>query len=364
MESVKILFATDNFFLPQDGGGLGRNTHELCISLLRRSLSVAVLASLEPHNLIWLGNRVRSKLRRSERFPVDQIMGYPAFRGWSPTSGVGEVVRRYRPDIAIIQASRPMKFAEHFIAEHVPCIIYLHGAVFEKPRVAMNQEGLDLDFATNSEFTARKLKRQYGVEPTVIPPLVDPDRYRVESTRRKVVFVNPTKIKGLDIALHLAECRKDIEFEFVESWKIPWREWRTLRARVNSLGNVVLRRKVSDMRSLYRHARLLLVPSVWEEPWGRVVTEAHISGIPVLASTRGGLPESVGPGGILVDPDSEPAVWEEALSRLWDNTEAYERLSGAALEYSRRAEIQPDYLLQKLMTLIAERLKNASANSA
>src|SRR3546814_9881685 len=43
-----------------------------------------------------------------------------------------------------------------------------------------------------------------------------------------------------------------------------------------------------DMREVYRRTHTLLVPSQWEEAWGRVATEAQFSGIPVLASDRGG----------------------------------------------------------------------------
>jgi len=75
------------------------------------------------------------------------------------------------------------------------------------------------------------------------------------------------------------------------------------------------------------------VPSVWEEAWGRVVTEAHLSGIPVIARGIGGLPEAVGPGGILVDPSAPMDSWLNALAQLWDKPEEHRALSLAALEY-------------------------------
>src|SRR5262249_21620774 len=63
----------------------------------------------------------------------------------------------------------------------------------------------------------------------------------------------------------------------------------------------VLRERTDDMRTVYCDTRILLVPSQWEdETWGRVVSEAQLSGIPVITSDRGGLPESVGPGGIVL----------------------------------------------------------------
>jgi glycosyltransferase involved in cell wall biosynthesis len=49
---------------------------------------------------------------------------------------------------------------------------------------------------------------------------------------------------------------------------------------------------------IYRNSRLLLVPSVAPEASARVVAEALINGIPVLASERGGLPENCAGGGL------------------------------------------------------------------
>ena len=55
------------------------------------------------------------------------------------------------------------------------------------------------------------------------------------------------------------------------------------------------------MGRVFDRTRVLLMPSIWEEPFGRLPVEAGACGIPTLASARGGLPESVGDGGILID---------------------------------------------------------------
>lgn len=51
---------------------------------------------------------------------------------------------------------------------------------------------------------------------------------------------------------------------------------------------------------------LIIVPSLWHEPFGRVVIEAYQHGKPVIASNRGGLPEIIleGQTGFLFDPDN------------------------------------------------------------
>jgi glycosyltransferase involved in cell wall biosynthesis len=56
---------------------------------------------------------------------------------------------------------------------------------------------------------------------------------------------------------------------------------------------------------LFARVDALVVPSLWHEPLGRIVLEANSHGLPVLASTRGGIPEMVSEGrtGWLFDPE-------------------------------------------------------------
>jgi glycosyltransferase involved in cell wall biosynthesis len=49
--------------------------------------------------------------------------------------------------------------------------------------------------------------------------------------------------------------------------------------------------KRADVDELYRAMDLLVVPSQWDEPFGLVAAEALASGVAVLATRRGGLPE-------------------------------------------------------------------------
>jgi glycosyltransferase involved in cell wall biosynthesis len=102
------------------------------------------------------------------------------------------------------------------------------------------------------------------------------------------------------------------------------------------------------MKSIYGKARVLLAPSLWEEAWGRVATEAQFSGIPVLGSLRGGLPEAIGPGGELIDGSAPAEVWIAALRRMWDDPVHYQALSDAAYAYSARPEIEPDFQIGML----------------
>ena len=94
------------------------------------------------------------------------------------------------------------------------------------------------------------------------------------------------------------------------------------------------------MKTVYGRTRILLAPSKWEEAWGRVASEAHCSGIPVLGSTRGGLPEAVGEGGLTLDYETPADEWARELKRMWSDEPYYARLSADALRFSQRPEMQ------------------------
>jgi glycosyltransferase involved in cell wall biosynthesis len=88
--------------------------------------------------------------------------------------------------------------------------------------------------------------------------------------------------------------------------------------------------ELSDVR---RGAGVVLAPSRWEEPCPYSVLDAHAAGVPVLASDRGGLLELVGQDAAL--PGDDPNRWADALSQLWRDGDARQRLGEHCLELAR-----------------------------
>jgi len=74
----------------------------------------------------------------------------------------------------------------------------------------------------------------------------------------------------------------------------------------------------AHLRRLYHAADILVYPS-WYEGMGIPPLEAMASGVPVIASNRGALPETVGEAGILVDPGA-PELWADAIQRVLGDT--------------------------------------------
>jgi len=76
----------------------------------------------------------------------------------------------------------------------------------------------------------------------------------------------------------------------------------------------------SEIGTVLRGADLLVVPSVIEESFGRVVVEAFASGVPVVATKSGALTEIIDDGidGLLVPPRDSRTL-QEAMSRVINN---------------------------------------------
>ena len=69
---------------------------------------------------------------------------------------------------------------------------------------------------------------------------------------------------------------------------------------------------IKEVRSLMARAAILCVPSLWDEPLGRVALEGMAEGALVATTGRGGLSEAVADAGLIIDSD-DPRVWAERL---------------------------------------------------
>jgi glycosyltransferase involved in cell wall biosynthesis len=76
-----------------------------------------------------------------------------------------------------------------------------------------------------------------------------------------------------------------------------------LGERVRLVGRV----SEADKLALYRGACLYVTPSLYEG-FGLTALEAMACGVPTIAADRASLPEVVGDGGLLVEPDPEPVA--------------------------------------------------------
>jgi surfactin synthase thioesterase subunit/glycosyltransferase involved in cell wall biosynthesis len=186
-----------------------------------------------------------------------------------------------------------------------------------------------------------------------------------------VAMVNPCAVKGIDIFLALADAFPGVAFAAVPTWGTNPRDRAALEARAN----VTLLDPVDRIDDLLARVRVLLVPSVWAEARSRMVVEAMLRGIPVLASNVGGIPEAkMGVPYLLpvapitryrarLDEQMVPVAevprqdigpWIGALARLLHDDGHYRETArasrAAALEYAANLSVEPfERLLLEVM---------------
>ena len=218
---------------------------------------------------------------------------------------------------------------------------------------------LDVDsVVVPSNFSAAHYAQTLGLRCDVIPNIVDFERVRLSDPKPNfVTFVNPSYEKGVyafaRIADELGRVRPEIPILVVEgrgdeSTLVGC----GLDLRVH--GTIHLIDHPRDPRNFWNLTRICLMPSLWPESQGLVAIEAMLNGIPVVASDRGALPETLGRSGITLPLPSrltpstreiptagEVRSWVDSIIRLWDDADYYSKQSSLAVGESARWEPEP-----------------------
>ncbi|MGE0736081.1 MAG: glycosyltransferase [Alphaproteobacteria bacterium] len=339
---MRILFVLRSSHLPEFTAGLNISVHQKALALRMRGHECFVLA-LTP------------ALAADAPPLVDDALGYTTIRAADPLPALAEVADRYSIDVTVVES------AGKFVPILIRCMeLNLPTIAHISQLVATGWGGRLVPspffrYTAGSPFVRDRMRVQFGIDAAVIPSLVEPDLYRVEPTGKTALFINPTAEKGAEIFFAVAERLRHVRFTVAEAWWFdePWRNYCFKRAA--QLGNIDWWPATEDMRTLYSRARVLLAPSVWEEAWARSVCEAQISGIPAIASDRGGLPESVGPGGIIVALHAPYDVWAAQIDSVMRDDALHAKLSAAARQHAARAEIQPAHVAALWERTLSER---------
>jgi glycosyltransferase involved in cell wall biosynthesis len=262
-----------------------------------------------------------------------------------------EILERHRPsvvvsyggdDLAVAVRGRARSFGAAVVCP-LHHLSYRNAAAFADADAVM----------VPSRFAAAYYRKTLGLECTVLPNLIDFERARaVDRVPRYVTFVNPSYEKGVYVFAKMADelgrRRPDIRLLVVEA-RGSERTLVDCGLDLTMHRNVSVMSHTTDPRRFWSVTRLCVMPSLCWENQPLVAIEAMLNGIPVIGSDRGGIPETLGDGGIVLGlphqltpstrelPTSrEVQSWVKAVIALWDDPDWCADQGRRAVAESRR----------------------------
>ncbi len=238
------------------------------------------------------------------------------FRSW---------VRRVDP--ALLHANTLIALPEIAAARGTgsPTLLHVHETLSAGPkgRAAALLMRFAADVVVGISVANVSAMRQHGLEPLLVPNGVPlpPERRPPRSDRRLVIGILGTisSRKGSDVfvaaAQRLSRRLPDAEFRMIGACvEGPERSW-AKRVASDARRTGVHVGRCADPYSELSEWDVLVAPSR-DEPFGLVAAEAMASGIPVVATQVGGLPEVVGPDAALLVPPDDPEALADAILEL------------------------------------------------
>lgn len=280
-------------------------------------------------------------------------------------------LKALRPEIVLTFGAKPVEQQRHREARRrgAAVVLSIHQHTYYDRRAFETADAVH----TCSEYLRRCYLERVGIDSTALSgPLLPEDIISQKHEPVFVTFVNPSYEKGVVFVARLAEelatRRPDIPMLVIESRASAG----TLVA-AGDAGDFDLRRHPSLMtapavampRDIYSPTRLLLAPSVWDEPWGRVAAEALLNGVPPIVSNRGGLSEACAGAGVVlplpkdltirtrIPPPAEAVEpWLNEIVRLCDDEAVYASASSAARKAGE--QFSPERMLPRFLAFFDE----------
>lgn len=188
----------------------------------------------------------------------------------------------------------------------------------------------------NSQYMADLCRRQYDSprKYVVYPPIpYDPIPFKMNHPITSVVTVGTSPKKGIRLFSELARRMPELRFRIVGDPKVP--------PGVDLVEENLTRSGwIAEQAAFLKVADIVLVPSTWEEPFGRIAVEGLLHGKIVLVSDRGGLPESVGHERELIVPFDSVEAWQRRLEAVVRSPDDFRRYCESAAKNAKIFALQ------------------------
>ena len=249
---------------------------------------------------------------------------------------LSKYILSFTPDILFTQLDQSAEIIEIGQKYNIPTVLFIHDAeplTIDGLLRIKNWRHIHVIFV--SKYLKNKLAGLIHCPTTIIYPPFEKSLYKIAGPKTKhtyITMVNPVEYKGLSIIKNVIEKLPEKQFLLVAGWT----DMQDLRYQFGSFKNVTLISWQEDPRNIFKKTRLLLMPSVWEEAFGRIATEAAINGIPVIASDKGGLREAIGNGGILIKDYTNISSWTKIIRKIDSSPMYYRALSKKSEHHAKK----------------------------
>jgi len=265
-----------------------------------------------------------------------------------PRSGIAAY---YGPTAAALRAQPPSVVLAHNAPilpwilrhDHHRVVLYAHNDLFrtysraEAGRILRSVASIVCVSESLAERARERLPRELAARVHVVANAVDTERFTPRNSSDPPRAGSPLHVmfvgrmigdKGADLLLRAASDFRVDEIEITlvgsegfdpRSSLSPYEQ--ELRAIAEGVAPGVTFLPFVDrdaLPPLLQTADVLVVPSRWAEPSGLTVGEGLATGLPVIGSRVGGIPEVLGSAGMLVEPDDASAL-SAALRLLVDD---------------------------------------------
>ena len=400
---MRILLAHNSLYYPSFGGG-DKSNRLLMEALAARGHNVRVVARLakftpEEHAQFLADLQARdvapSVDEPSVRFrlngvDVHTLTSNPQLRAYFSAQ-----ISEFDPDVIVTSTDDPGQLLFDIARRAARArLVYLVRATIAVPfgpdasnpnRPKTEMLGYADGIVGVSEYVAGYVREWSGSDAIHVPiSLLEPGEARQVGRfdNRYVTMVNPCAVKGIAILLALAEKLPHLEFAAIPTWGTSAADLATLQ----SHSNIAVLEPVDNLDDLFQKTRVVLVPSLWAEARSRVVLEAMLRGIPVLASDVGGLKEAklgvpyllpvnpirhYRPGldenmvPLANVPEQDIGPWLAVLHRLTSDRPHWEEIAAqsraAALRYASSLSVEP---FERFLNELLARPKRHAADAA
>ena len=201
----------------------------------------------------------------------------------------------------------------------------------------------------NSEFTQKRIEKILGKSVEVIYPFIDFEECTSQQSKNRefITMFFPHIHKGGEIVLKIAERLQEKKFLVIGNGDAK------IITKLKRLPNVTYLPFTDNVKEAYARTRILLVPSIIEESFGRVIIEARLNNIPVIGSNKGNIPNAIGKAGSIIYDFGNIDAWVEEIKRYDDDEYLKSKVRFAQLSLQKyRLEIQAKKFKEVIFNLL------------